>query len=102
MKKSYSKHHTYLFFPIHHYFQRMREADVTYILGLFNGWHFVKNFLSENAITPMGIDGEITHAEGGEVLEEMSALRGIYKIVLQAEFYDDARCRYVWPLDGDA
>ena len=66
------------------------ETDVTDVLGLVDGWHFVEDFLTVDAVATEGVDGEVGHAERGEVLEEVGALGGINLEALQAGLYDDA------------
>ena len=56
-------------------------------------------FIKESVATE-GIDGEITDAKGGEVLEEMSALAGVNAVVFQSTFYDDACSTDVGPFYG--
>ena len=71
-------------------------------LSLFDGRHLVEQFFLQYAIVCIGVDGEVAYAERCQVLEEVSALRGIYMVVLQSCLDDDTGCRDVRPLDGDA
>ena len=72
------------------------------MFGFLDGRHAVEDFFLVDAIAPMGIDGEIAHAEGGEVLEEMRTLRGIDVIVLQRRLHNHTRCGDMRPLHRDA
>ena len=47
---------------------------MAYILRFLNGWHSVKDVCLHDAVAGIGIDGEVAHTEGGEVLEEVGAL----------------------------
>ena len=88
----WQQHHAVLFLAVHHDFQRTIEADVTHKFGLFDGGHTVEDFLLQYAIAGVGINGEVTDTERGEVLEEVGALRWVYMIVLQTCLNDDTSC----------
>ena len=64
---------------------------MTYILRLFYGRHLIEDILTEDTITRIGIDGEITYAKARQILEEVRALGWIHMIVLQSCLDDDAR-----------
>ena len=87
---------------VHHDFDGVGEADVAHVLRLLNGRQRVEHAGLQNTVTRIGVDGEVTHAKRGEVLEEVRALRGIYVVVLQSGLHDDACCGDVRPLHGDA
>ena len=91
-----------LLLTIHHDFQGTVEADVAHKLRFLNGRHAVEDGLLQHTIASVGVDGEVADTKGGEVLEEMGALRGVDMIVLQASLNDDTGSRDVGPLDGDA
>ena len=78
-----------MLFAVHHDLHGTLKADVAHIFCLFDGGHRIEDILLEDTITRIGIDGEVTHAKTGEVLEEVGALRGIDVVVLQACLYDD-------------
>src|SRR5919106_4457191 len=50
----------------------------------------------------VGVDGEVADVEGGQVLEEMAALRGHDFEVAQAGLDDHFRARHLIPCDRDA
>ena len=79
-----------LLLAVHHDFQGAIEADVAHKLGFLNGRHAVEDGLLQHTIASIGVDGEVTHTEGGEVLEEVGALRGIDMIVLQTGLDNDS------------
>ena len=91
-----------LLLAIHHDFQGTVEADVAHKLGFLNGRHTIEDGLLQHTIASIGVDGEVADTKGGEVLEEMGALRGVYMIVLQASLNNDTSGRDMGPLDGDA
>ena len=91
-----------LLFAVHHDFDRVGETHVTYVFRLFYGGQGVEHACLQDAVTRVSVDGEVTHAERGEVLEEVRALRGVYVVVLQSCLYDDACCGDVRPLHGDS
>ena len=98
MKYSWQQHYTGLLLAVHHDFQWTLEAYMAHMLGLIDSGHGIEHRLLKNAIASIGVDGEVAHAEGCEVLEEMSTLRGIDMIVLQTCLNDDTGCRDVRPL----
>lgn len=60
---------------------------MAHILRFLHGRHGVENVLTYHTAlssTLIGVDREIAYAKGGKVLEEMSALAGIYTIVFNA------------------
>ena len=71
-----------LLLAIHHDLQRTVEADVAHELCLLDSRHLVEDFFLKHAVARIGIDGEVAHAEGCQVLEEVGALRGVYVVVL--------------------
>ena len=75
---------------------------MAHMLGLFDGGHAVEDVLTEEAVAERSVDREIAYTEGGEVLEEVGALRGIDMIVLQSGLHDDAGGGYVGPLHRNA
>ena len=91
-----------LLLAIHHDFQGTVEADVAHKLRFLNGRHAVEDGLLQHTIASIGVDGEVADTKGGEVLEEMGALRGVDMIVLQTGLDDDAGSGDMRPLDGNA
>ena len=55
--------------------------NVTDMGSFCDGWHLVKNALPIDAIAHEVVDGEVTYAEGSEVLEEVGALTWIHTVV---------------------
>ena len=55
--------------------------NVTDMGSFCDGWHLVKNALPIDAIAQEVVDGEVTYAEGSEVLEEVGALTWIHTVV---------------------
>ena len=74
---------------------------MAHIFRLLHGRHGVEQFFLEDTVSGIGVDGEIAHAEGGEVLKEVRTLRGVDVIVLQSRLHDDAGGRDVGPLHRD-
>ena len=70
-------------------------------LRFLNGKHTIEDGLLQHTIASVGVDGEVADTKGGEVLEEMGALRGVDMIVLQASLNNDTSGRDMGPLDGD-
>lgn len=96
------QYHALLLHPVHHYFQRTAEAHVAYVLRLVNGGHGVEQFLLEYAVVLVSVDGEISHAETRQVLEEVRALARVNAIVWQSGLNYHARRADVRPLHGNA
>ena len=90
-----------LLLAIHHDFQGTVEADVAHKLRFLNGRHAVEDGLLQHTIASIGVDGEVADTKGGEVLEEVGALRRVDMIVLQASLNNDTSGRDMGPLDGD-
>ena len=63
-----------LLLAVHHDFDGVGEADVAHVLRLLNGRQRVEHAGLQNTVTRIGVDGEVTHAKRGEVLEEVRAL----------------------------
>ena len=63
-----------LLFAVHHDFDGVGETHVTDVLRLLNGRQRVEHVGLQDAVTRIGVDGEVTHAKRGEVLEEVRAL----------------------------
>ena len=56
----------------------------------------------DRAFASVRVDGEISHLEGGEVLEEVAALRWSYAEIAEACFNDRACTGDLIPLNGNA
>ncbi len=82
-----------LLLTIHHDFQGTVEADVAHKLRFLNGRHTIEDGLLQHTIASVGVDGEVADTKGGEVLEEVGALRRVDMIVLQASLNNDTGCR---------
>ena len=91
-----------MFLAVHHDLHGTLKADVADILCFLNGRHTVEDVLLEQTIARVGVDGEVADTERREVLEEVGALRGVDVVVLETGLDDDAGCRDVGPLDGNA
>ena len=74
---------------------------MSYILRLLNGRHRIEHLFLESAGSREGVDGKISHAEGGEVLEEVGALRRIDMVVLQSQLDNHTGSGDMRPLHGD-
>ncbi len=72
------------------------------MVGLQGCGHGVEEVVAVDAVAEVVVDGEVADAEGGEVLEEVRALTGVYAVVLQAGLDDDLGRGYGGPLDGYA
>ena len=80
----------------------MGEADMADVGGFLDGGEVVEDFLTIDAVASVGVDGEVADAKGGEVLEEVGALRGVNLEAIQASLYDDLCRADLRPLDGNA
>ena len=96
----WQEHNAVLLLAVHHDFQRMVEAHVAYVLRFLDGRHGVQHIGLQDTVARIGVDGEVTHPERCQVLEEVCALRGVYVVVLQSCLDDDTGGRDVRPLDG--
>ena len=94
--------HALLFLSVHHDFQRMGESDVAHMVGFLNGRQCIEDLTAVDALVTVGIDGEIAHTEGREVLEEVGTLTRVHTVVLQTLLDDEPRCRDVRPLHRNA
>ena len=72
------------------------------MLSFRDGRHLVEDFLPIDAVVHESVYREVAHTEGGEVLEEMSALTGFDAIVLQTSLHNDFGGGDSRPLDGNA
>ena len=63
-----------MFLAVHHDFQGFLKPHVPHILRLLNGRHLVKDFLLEDAVARVSVDGKVAHTEAGEILEEVRTL----------------------------
>ena len=73
---------------------------MAHILRLFYCRHRIQYLLvHETAFFGVGIYREVTHAERGEVLEEMGALARVDVVVLQSYFHDNSGGADMRPLD---
>ena len=52
----------------------MLEAHMTHMGRLFHRRHRIKHLLSEDSVARKGIDGKVTDAKRGQVLEEVRTL----------------------------
>ena len=78
------------------------ETDVADMGGFLDGGEVVEDFLTIDAVASEGVDGEVADAKGGEVLEEVGALRGVNLEAIQACLHDDLCRADLRPLDGNA
>ena len=78
----------------------MRKAHMAHILRLLYCRHRIQ-YLLVHKTSSFGvcINREVTHAERGEVLEEMGALARVDVVVLQSYFHDDSGSTDMRPLD---
>ena len=74
---------------------------MTHKFGLFHRRHGIQHIPLEDSVTRIGVDGEVPYPEGGEVLEEVGTLRGVYMVVLQPFLHDDTGCGDMGPFHGD-
>ena len=75
---------------------------MAYVFGLGFSRHIVKHVLTEDAVAHVGIDGEVTDTEAGEVLEEVGALGGVNMEVGKAGFDDDFGGGDIGPFHRDS
>ena len=59
----WQEHDAMLFLAVHHDSQRTFEAHVANILRLFDGRHGVQHVALHDAVSRIGIDGEVAHTE---------------------------------------
>jgi len=71
---------------VHYYSDGFREAQVADTALLFHGRLFRQPSPIYGAFARVWIHGEITDLEGGQVLEEMAALRGSHSEVAETGF----------------
>ena len=71
-----NQHYTLLFLAIHEYFERFVKSHVPYKLSLFDCGHRIEHLLAIDTVVGVGVDGEVAHANAGEVLDEVGALAG--------------------------
>ena len=82
--------------------KRTIEAHNPQPLGFIYGRHGVEVVDIIQAVVAEGIDSEISNAERGKVVEEMSALTGLNAIICQGGFDNQASAGDVGPFDRDA
>lgn len=64
-----------------------------------HGFLPVEKILVVDAVFDLGVKGEVSYAEGGQILEEVGALTRLDEVVRQSCFDNESCGRYVWPLD---
>ena len=74
-------HNTFLLHTIDFDNERLVEMNVTDMRGFGDCWHLVEDTLPIDAVAHEIVDGEITYAEGSEVLEEVGTLTWIHTVV---------------------
>ena len=75
---------------------------VPQVFRLVHGRLGIQEFLVVYTVIHKCIDGEIPYAERCQVLEEMGSLTGVYTVIRQSGFHNDAGGADVRPLHGDA
>ena len=78
------------------------EMDATQERGFVVGGLGIEPGLVDGLGRMDGVDAEIAHTEGGQILEEMSALAGVDTEGADGAFHNDARHADMGPFDGDA
>ena len=76
--------------------------NVPQVFRLVYGRLGIQEFLVVYTVVHKCIDGEIPYTEGRQVLEEMGSLTGVYTVIRQSGFHNDAGGADVRPLHGDA
>ena len=87
---------------VHYYSDRFRELQVADAALLFHGRLFGQPLPIDGAFAGIGIHGEVSDLEGGQILEEMAALRGSDAEIAESGFDDHARAGDFVPLDRNA
>src|SRR5579862_306150 len=97
---------------VHYYAQGGVEAEVADASGFFNAGYFNAFFFDgglrgqpvpvDEAFAGVGIDGEVSDLKGGEVLEEVRALRRSDAEVAESGFDDGTGAGDFVPFDGNA
>ena len=72
------------------------------VLRLVYGRLCIQEFLVVYAVIHKGVDGKVSHSKGGQVLEEVGSLTGVYPVIGQSGFHYHAGSADVRPLHGDA
>ena len=72
------------------------------ILRFLNGRHLIEQFLTEDSIAGIRVNGEVANAEARQILEEVRSLRGVYVVVLQTCLYNNPSSRDMRPFHGYA
>ena len=87
-------------FSVYSNLQRVVETHYSHKVGFCNGRHIIKVVDIANA-TLLVVDGEITHTERCQILEEVSALARLDALVGECGFGNYPCCRDVSPFHGD-
>ena len=67
------------------------------ILAFVYGRLCIQEVLIIHAIIHKGINSEVAHTERSQILEEVGPLAGIYAIIRQSGFHNDAGGTDMWP-----
>ena len=87
---------------VHDYAKRGGKLQMADAALLFNRGLLGEPLPVDGAFAGVGVDGEVSDLERGQVLEEMAALRGRDAEVVEAGLVDGASARNFVPLDRDA
>lgn len=68
---------------IHQECERSIQAEVADISRFVNGWLTVQPLEIHKALASVRRNGKVAYAEGGEILEEMRALRRVDAIAVE-------------------
>src|SRR5438270_12337142 len=87
---------------IHDYHQRRFKVKMAHTAVFFDSRLRAEPLPIHKTFARVGIDGEIADLECGEILEEVSALRGCYAEVAEAGLNDDTGSENLVPFDWNS
>ena len=82
--------HSFFFHPVHLDDHGRGKAHVTHVGRFFHGRLAVQESLVVYPVAQKVIHRKISHAETGQVLEEVCALAGVYTVIRQPRLHNDA------------
>ena len=81
--------HPFLFHPVHLDHHRRRKAHMAHVGRFFHSRLAVQESLVVYPVAQKVIHREISHAETGQVLEEVRALARVYTVIRQPGLHND-------------
>ena len=71
------QHHSQFLLAIHLYYHRLAEMYMPQVFRLVYGRLYIQEFLIVYAVVHKGVDGKVSHSEGGLVLVLVGWLAGV-------------------------